>query len=70
MAEAGYLIDYVELVDGATLQPVSSASGKVLLAAAGRLGKTRLIDNIALDVGPAGASETLLEFPEWSRYEW
>ena len=70
MDEGGFDIDYVDIVDGRTLQPVSRADGTVLLAAAGKLGSTRLIDNIAMNVGPDGAAETLLEFPEWSRYEW
>jgi len=70
MKEAGFEIDYVELVDGATLRSLERAEGTVLLAAAGKLGTTRLIDNIALRIGTEGASETLLEFPEWSRYEW
>ena len=69
MTEGGFEIDYVECVDGGTLQPVTSANGTILLAAAGKLGRTRLIDNIAMKVGPEGAAETLLEFPEWSRYE-
>jgi len=69
MTEGGFEIDYVEVVDGGTLQPVQSVEGTILLAAAGKLGATRLIDNIALKVGPEGATETLLEFPEWSGYE-
>jgi pantoate--beta-alanine ligase len=69
MKEAGFEIDYVEMVDGGTLQPAPSAEGTVLLAAAGKLGTTRLIDNIALRITPEGVTETLLEFPEWSRYE-
>jgi pantoate--beta-alanine ligase len=69
MTAAGFEIDYVEVVDGGTLQPVQSVEGTILLAAAGKLGLTRLIDNIALRAGPEGAAETLLEFPEWSRYE-
>jgi pantoate--beta-alanine ligase len=69
MTEGWFEIDYIEVVDGGTLQPVLSVEGTVLLAAAGKMGTTRLIDNIALKVTPDGAAETLLEFPEWSRYE-
>ena len=69
MDTGGFEIDYVECVDGGTLQPLQSVDGTVLLAAAGKLGATRLIDNIAMEVGRDGAAETLLEFPEWSRYE-
>lgn len=69
MTEGGFEIDYVEIVDGGTLQPLTTVDGTVLLAAAGKMGPTRLIDNIALKVGQEGVSETLLEFPEWSRHE-
>ena len=41
-------IDYVELVDVETLQPVDSLGKKSLLALAVFFGKTRLIDNIQL----------------------
>jgi pantoate--beta-alanine ligase len=41
-------IDYVELVDAETLQPVDSLGKKSLLAVAVFFGKTRLIDNIQL----------------------
>jgi pantoate--beta-alanine ligase len=41
-------IDYVELVDVETLQPVDSLGEKSLLALAVFFGKTRLIDNIQL----------------------
>ncbi|MDD2497410.1 MAG: pantoate--beta-alanine ligase [Desulfitobacteriaceae bacterium] len=43
-------IDYVEIVDGKTVQPVKKLSGEVLIALAVRFGKTRLIDNIILEV--------------------
>ncbi len=69
MTGGGFEIDYVEIVDGGTLQPVPSIDGTILLAAAGKMGTTRLIDNMALKVTPDGAAETLLEFPEWSRYD-
>ena len=41
-------IDYVEVVDWATLNPVSGVVGPALIAAAVRVGETRLIDNIIL----------------------
>src|SRR5437763_9317906 len=41
-------IDYVDLVDAETLQPIDSAKPNSLLAAAVYFGKTRLIDNILL----------------------
>jgi pantoate--beta-alanine ligase len=41
-------IDYVELVDAETLQPVETARTNSLLALAVFFGKTRLIDNIRL----------------------
>ena len=41
-------IDYVALVDAATLEPIDALDREARLAAAASLGKTRLIDNIAL----------------------
>jgi len=37
--------DYVEVVDAVTLEPVRTVRGRVLVAVAARVGKTRLIDN-------------------------
>jgi pantoate--beta-alanine ligase len=39
-------IDYVDLVDAETLQPIDSLKPNSLLAVAAYFGKTRLIDNI------------------------
>jgi pantoate--beta-alanine ligase len=41
-------IDYFELVDQTTLEPVEEISGKTRLIAAAVIGKTRLIDNLAI----------------------
>jgi pantoate--beta-alanine ligase len=41
-------IDYVDLVDAETLQPIDSVKANSLLAVAVYFGKTRLIDNILL----------------------
>ena len=41
-------IDYIEIVNNATLQPVRMLNGAVLIALAVRIGKTRLIDNLML----------------------
>ena len=38
-------IDYVQIVDGNSLQPVDTIEGPVLGAVAVYIGKTRLIDN-------------------------
>jgi pantoate--beta-alanine ligase len=38
--------DYVALVDAATLEPVRTVRGRVLLAVAARVGPARLIDNL------------------------
>ena len=42
------VIDYVEVVDDATCQPVATLEGAVLIALAVRIGGTRLIDNLML----------------------
>ncbi len=45
-----YLVDleYVKVVDPATMEPVSAVEGPVLAAVAARVGRTRLIDNMLL----------------------
>jgi pantoate--beta-alanine ligase len=44
-------IDYVTLCDAATLEPMTVLDRPARLLGAARLGTTRLIDNIAVDVG-------------------
>ena len=49
LADAGFgRIDYVALVDGATLEPVTKATGETRLIAAAVIGTTRLIDNVSV----------------------
>ncbi len=43
-------IDYVEIVDAENLQPLAWIAGDVLIALAVYIGKTRLIDNLRLQV--------------------
>jgi pantoate ligase / CMP/dCMP kinase len=45
-----FAIEYVELVDVESLQPVDKIVGDVLLAIAGKIDNTRLIDNLVLTV--------------------
>ena len=49
-SSSGIRIDYVEVVNGDNLEELQAIKGKVLLAAAIYVGKTRLIDNIDLEV--------------------
>lgn len=47
LADAGFsVVDYVALVDEATLEPISEPAGRMRLIAAATIGGTRLIDNI------------------------
>jgi pantoate--beta-alanine ligase len=49
LADAGFdPIDYVALVDAATLEPVEALTGPARLLVAAKLGRTRLIDNLAV----------------------
>ena len=41
-------IDYLALVDAATLEPLDEAAGEMRLIAAAVMGTTRLIDNVAV----------------------
>jgi pantoate--beta-alanine ligase len=45
----GSRLDYVELVDAESLEPVQALRTKCLLACAVRLGKARLIDNLLIE---------------------
>ncbi len=47
-------VDYVEIVNAQTMSPVEILEGSVLIALAVRIGKTRLIDNLVLEVPHAG----------------
>jgi pantoate--beta-alanine ligase len=50
LAAAGFgPIDYVALADAASLEPVRTLASPARLLVAARLGKTRLIDNFAVD---------------------
>jgi pantoate--beta-alanine ligase len=43
-------IDYIEIADPDSLKPVNKIAGKVLITLAVRVGKTRLIDNLLIDL--------------------
>jgi pantoate--beta-alanine ligase len=52
LAKAGFdPVDYVELRDAETLAPVDALERPARLLAAAKLGRTRLIDNLAVDPG-------------------
>jgi pantoate--beta-alanine ligase len=46
--EAGVRLDFLEIVDAETLEPLETARSGALVAVAGFLGSTRLIDNVVL----------------------
>jgi pantoate--beta-alanine ligase len=50
ITEAGGKIDYVEVMAQATLRPLTMIDQPALLAVAAFFGKTRLIDNLFLEV--------------------
>ncbi|MHC4660215.1 MAG: pantoate--beta-alanine ligase [Planctomycetota bacterium] len=49
-AADGVRIDYIEIVNAETLKTMEKLSGRIVLIGAVYIGKTRLIDNILLDV--------------------
>ena len=48
--EPAFTIDYLAIVDQGTLQDLEQLQGPILIALAAKIGKTRLIDNIMLEV--------------------
>ncbi len=48
LTEAGFVVDYLALVDGPSLAPIETASPTARLIATARLGGVRLLDNVAL----------------------
>ena len=46
----GAVIDYVEIVDRESLQPLAKLRGTILVAVAVKFGATRLIDNLLIEV--------------------
>jgi pantoate--beta-alanine ligase len=58
-AEPGVRLDYAELVDARTVEPVASLDGAVVLAVAAFVGRTRLIDNLAITLTPSGVETDL-----------
>jgi len=48
-------VDYFALVDAATLEPIEQPAGTMRLIAAAVIGKTRLIDNLAVETEPSPA---------------
>ncbi len=49
LEKAGSKVDYVEIVDPATLEKVEKINGAARMAIAAHIGETRLIDNISLE---------------------
>jgi len=51
LADAGFSrVDYVALVDAASLEPLDQPAGAMRLIAAATIGATRLIDNVAVEL--------------------
>ncbi len=50
-----FLIEYIEVVDAATLAPINVINRPARICLAARLGTCRLIDNVAVDVPPPAA---------------
>jgi pantoate--beta-alanine ligase len=47
-------VDYVALVDKATLEPLTDPAGRMRLIAAATIAGTRLIDNLAIEAPKTG----------------
>lgn len=59
-AEPLVRVQYAAAVDPDTLRPLAVLADRVLLAVAAHVGKARLIDNLALSLGPGGPTRITL----------
>jgi len=57
-AQPSLVIQYIEIVDSLTLQPIEKVLNRAQLAVAIFVGKTRLIDNVA--IGPEGDTNPII----------
>ena len=57
LSGADLQVEYLALVDPATLEPLATLDGPALLALAARVGEVRLIDNVTLEPAGAGTRE-------------
>jgi pantoate--beta-alanine ligase len=55
-AEPVVELEYVEVVDASTLEPIDELDGEVLVALAARVGPARLIDNCTITVLDDGST--------------
>ena len=46
LAQGGFALDYLDLVEGASMRPLAEARPGARLIAAARLGTVRLLDNV------------------------
>ena len=53
LLQAGFVPDYFAVRDARTLRAVSDSTEEIAILAAARLGSTRLIDNVRLNLNPA-----------------
>lgn len=53
LRNAGFRPDYVAVRDAASLGPVTMLTEQIVILAAAHLGRTRLIDNVTLNLNPA-----------------
>jgi pantoate--beta-alanine ligase len=60
-AEPLAAMDYVEVVDAGTFEPVMRVSRPSYVLVAAFIGKTRLIDNLYIEPAPDGAGELLMQ---------
>jgi pantoate--beta-alanine ligase len=49
LTQAGFSVEYLELRDASTLEPVATVARPARILVAAKLGRTRLIDNLAVD---------------------
>jgi pantoate--beta-alanine ligase len=61
-AERHARVDYAEIVDAETFEPIVRVNGSSYILLAVFIGKTRLIDNLYIEPKPAGSDELVFHF--------
>ncbi len=65
LVQGGFRVQYFSIVSAGTLEDLQQPEGRIVIATAAYLGKTRLIDNVVFTVRAAVLKTSPATFPAW-----